>query len=40
MRKREAEIGLDSKDFDVRADNYRRKRWIEDGHDPDEMEAR
>lgn len=38
VTKREAEIKLDNKDFDERATNYRRKRWIEDGLDPDVME--
>ncbi|KAJ6640720.1 putative ATP-dependent RNA helicase Dbp45A [Pseudolycoriella hygida] len=39
VSKREAEITLDNKDFDERTHNYRRKKWIEDGLDPDEMEA-
>lgn len=38
VSKREAEMSLDNKDFDDRAHNYRRKKWIEDGLDPDEME--
>lgn len=38
VSKRESEISLDNKDFDDRAHNYRRKKWIEDGVDPDEME--
>lgn len=38
VSKREQEMALDNKDFDERAHNYRRKRWIQDGHDPDEME--
>lgn len=38
VTKREAEIKLDNKDFDERATNYRRKKWIEDGLDPDAME--
>lgn len=38
MSKRECEMALDSKDFDDRAQNYRRKKWIENGQDPDEME--
>lgn len=40
VSKREAEIALDNKDFDERTHNYRRKKWIEDGLDPDEMEAK
>lgn len=40
VTKREAEIKLDNKDFDERATNYRRKKWIQDGHDPDEMEQK
>lgn len=40
VSKREAEIALDNKDIDERANNYRRKKWIEDGLDPDEMEAK
>lgn len=38
VTKREAEIKLDNKDFDERAANYRRKKWIEEGLDPDLME--
>lgn len=38
VSKRESEIALDNKDFDERAHNYRRKNWIENGLDPDEME--
>lgn len=38
VSKREAEMTLDNKDFDERTNNYRRKKWIEDGLDPDEME--
>lgn len=38
VSKRESEMALDTKDFDERAHNYRRKKWIEDGLDPDEME--
>lgn len=38
MSKRECEMTLDNKDFDDRAQNYRRKKWIENGQDPDEME--
>lgn len=38
VTKREAEIKLDNTDFDERAGNYRRKKWIEDGLDPDAME--
>lgn len=40
VSKREAEITLDNKDLDERTNNYRRKKWIEDGFDPDEMEAK
>lgn len=40
VSKREAEIALDNKDIDERAHNYRRKKWIEEGLDPDEMEAK
>lgn len=40
VSKREAEIALDNKDFDERTHNYRRKKWIEDGLNPDEMEAK
>lgn len=38
VSKREQEMALDNKDFDERAHNYRRKKWIENGQDPDEME--
>lgn len=38
VSKRESEMTLDNKDFDDRAQNYRRKKWIENGDDPDEME--
>lgn len=38
VSKREQEMVLDNKDFDERAHNYRRKKWIENGQDPDEME--
>lgn len=38
VSKRESEMALDNKDFDERAHNYRRKKWIENGQDPDEME--
>lgn len=38
VSKRECEMTLDNKDFDDRAHNYRRKKWIENGQDPDEME--
>lgn len=38
VSKREQEMVMDNKDFDERADNYRRKKWIENGQDPDEME--
>lgn len=38
VTKREAEISLDNNDFNERAWNYRRKKWIEQGLDPDVME--
>lgn len=38
VSKREAEMKMDNDDFDQRTHNYRRKKWIEDGLDPDEME--
>lgn len=38
VTKREAEISLDNNDFNERAQNYRRKKWIEQGLDPDLME--
>lgn len=38
VSRREAELEMDNKDFDERKHNYRRKKWIEDGLDPDEME--
>lgn len=38
VTRRESEIQLDNNDFDERAQNYRRKQWILDGKDPDEME--
>lgn len=38
VSKRESEMALDNKDFDDRAHNYRRKKWIENDLDPDEME--
>lgn len=40
MSKRECEMTLDNKDFDERAQNYRRKKWIENDQDPDEMEKK
>lgn len=40
MSKRECEMALDSKDFDERAQNYRRKKWIVNDQDPDEMERK
>lgn len=40
VAKRENEVTLDNKDFDERAHIYRRKKWIEDDLDPDEMEAK
>lgn len=36
----EAETKVDNTDFDERIQNYRRKRWIADGLDPDEQEAK
>lgn len=36
----EAETKVDNNDFDERIQNYRRKRWISDGLDPDEQEAK
>lgn len=38
VSRRESEITLDNKDFDERAQNYRRKKWILDGLDPDKKE--
>lgn len=40
VAKREAEMQLDTKDFDDRIQNYRRKRWLEEGLDPDLMEEK
>lgn len=40
VARREATMQLDNKDFDDRIQNYRRKRWITEGLDPDEMEAK
>lgn len=40
MAMHEAEAKVDNNDFDERIQNYRRKRWIEDGLDPDEQEAK
>lgn len=40
MSKRECEMTLDTKDFDERAQNYRRKKWIENDQNPDEMEQK
>lgn len=39
VARREAEMKIDTKDFDERIQNYRRKRWITEGLDPDEMQA-
>lgn len=39
VTRRESEMQLDNNDFDERAQNYRRKTWIMEGKDPDEMEA-
>ncbi|KAG5677334.1 hypothetical protein PVAND_007102 [Polypedilum vanderplanki] len=36
----EAETKVDNNDFDERIQNYRRKRWIAEGLDPDEEEAK
>jgi ATP-dependent RNA helicase DDX49/DBP8 len=36
----EAETKVDNTDFDERIQNYRRKRWIQDGLDPDEQERK
>lgn len=38
VSKREQEMVLDNQDFDERASNYRRLKWLEEGLDPDEME--
>lgn len=38
VSKREQEMVLDNNDFDERASNYRRLKWLEEGLDPDEME--
>lgn len=40
MAMHEAEAKVDNNDFDERIQNYRRKRWIENGLDPDEQEAK
>ncbi|EDW85769.1 uncharacterized protein Dwil_GK23245 [Drosophila willistoni] len=39
VTRRESEMKLDNNDFDERAQNYRRKTWIIEGKDPDQMEA-
>lgn len=39
VTRRESEIKLDNNDFDERTQNYRRKQWILEGKDPDQMEA-
>ncbi|XP_039479681.1 probable ATP-dependent RNA helicase Dbp45A isoform X2 [Drosophila santomea] len=39
VTRRESEMQLDNNDFDERAQNYRRKTWIMEGKDPDQMEA-
>lgn len=36
----EAETKVDNTEFDERIQNYRRKRWITEGKDPDEEEAK
>jgi len=38
VTRRESEMKLDNNDFDERAQNYRRKNWILEGKNPDEME--
>uniref|UniRef100_A0A1B0BYF6 RNA helicase n=1 Tax=Glossina palpalis gambiensis TaxID=67801 RepID=A0A1B0BYF6_9MUSC len=38
VTRRESEMQLDNNDFNERAQNYRRKQWIVEGKDPDEME--
>lgn len=40
MAMHEAESKVDNTDFDERIQNYRRKRWMENGLDPDEQEAK
>lgn len=40
MAMHEAESKVDNNDFDERIQNYRRKRWIENGLDPDEEERK
>lgn len=40
MAMHEAESKVDNNDFDERIQNYRRKRWIENGLDPDEEELK
>lgn len=40
MAMHEAESKVDNNDFDERIQNYRRKRWMENGLDPDEEEAK
>uniref|UniRef100_A0A1B0CK84 RNA helicase n=1 Tax=Lutzomyia longipalpis TaxID=7200 RepID=A0A1B0CK84_LUTLO len=40
VTKREAEIKLDNKDFEERKSNYRRIKWVEQGLDPEEEEAK
>lgn len=40
MAMHEAESKVDNTDFDDRIQNYRRKRWIENGLNPDEEEAK
>nr|AAA16339.1 DEAD-box protein [Drosophila melanogaster]CAA80804.1 DEAD-box protein [Drosophila melanogaster] len=39
VTRRESEMQLDNNCFDERAQNYRRKTWIMEGKDPDQMEA-
>ena len=39
VTRRESEMQLDNNDFDERARNYRRKQWILEDKNPDEMEA-
>lgn len=40
VTKREAEVAMETNDYDDRAQNYRRLKWIRHGLDPDEMESK
>jgi len=40
VARREAGLKINNEDFDERIQNYRRKKWITEGLDPDEMEAK